>query len=548
MKRNHLANFARLVAAAALVFACVAAGLGIRNASAQADASAAVTRRFTLDTSGLVGHAAGPFKLNFQLVDADAARRNSVTVRNVAFGQGGSAGAVERAAGGASGDLGLGVTLNDSALVNDFAQEFTPGDRLSFDLQLTEGGAAAGGRADSFTFAILDRDGSPIPTRSGLGASPEQGDGSDVLIVASFGLPTTVEAFETERTRAPKAGGPAVETGAPEVNQLPVVKARGLVLDAGADGTANVAPDDLDAGSFDPDAGDSVRLSMSPAGPFGVGAHQLSFVVTDSRGGASAAVVTVTVVDRTAPVVNSAPGVQTVSAGEGCRAVVPDLRALVAASDNVTPSAALALTQEPAAGSALGFGEHAIRFVVRDAAGNAATASTALRVADGQAPSVSAALGWAGVVNRTVGTFRVEFAAADGCDAAAQAAAVMELPEAGLQYEAVFERADGDGSRLEIRLDAGRGRAVLRGPDEAAAREQLRQLLADGGARVTAGQQLTLHLMERPASRGHYDQYTYVYSQGALVEMKAPKLTLRASAGDAAGNTATALAAPVFRR
>src|SRR5579859_8130563 len=82
----------------------------------------------TLDTSPLIGHPAGPFSLNFQFTDGQGTgdANNTVTLSSFAFG-GGSAAGGPSLTGGASGSLGSGVVLTDSAFFNAFTEGFTPG-------------------------------------------------------------------------------------------------------------------------------------------------------------------------------------------------------------------------------------------------------------------------------------------------------------------------------------------------------------------------------------------------------------------------------------
>jgi rhodanese-related sulfurtransferase len=85
------------------------------------------------------------------------------------------------------------------------------------------------------------------------------------------------------------------------INHPPVAIARNASVAAGGACTAGVAPSALDNGSFDPDNGDALTLSLEPVGPFGLGDHAVSLVATDRYGRASMAPSTVTVVDRSAP-------------------------------------------------------------------------------------------------------------------------------------------------------------------------------------------------------------------------------------------------------
>lgn len=128
-----------------------------------------------LDTNAMNG-AAG-YALAFQLNDGSGVgdSNNTVTLSNFSFG-GGSAGSCGVAGnceplGGASGDASSisGITLTDSDFFNSFAQRFTPGNTLSFKLNLTTN-LDAGGTPDAFGFSILDNTGTPLPTLDVLGA------------------------------------------------------------------------------------------------------------------------------------------------------------------------------------------------------------------------------------------------------------------------------------------------------------------------------------------------------------------------------------------
>jgi rhodanese-related sulfurtransferase len=88
------------------------------------------------------------------------------------------------------------------------------------------------------------------------------------------------------------------------INHPPVAIARKASVAAGGACTANVAPAAIDAGSFDPDNGDAVTLSIDPAGPFALGDHAVSLIASDRFGRSSAAPSTVTVVDGSAPILS----------------------------------------------------------------------------------------------------------------------------------------------------------------------------------------------------------------------------------------------------
>ncbi|MHB8522674.1 MAG: HYR-like domain-containing protein, partial [Limisphaerales bacterium] len=86
-----------------------------------------------------------------------------------------------------------------------------------------------------------------------------------------------------------------------DANQPPVAKCKNVTVSAGVNCTANALIDD---GSFDPDAGDTITLSQSPAGPYSLGDTTVTLTATDSHGASSSCQATVTVVDTTPPMPN----------------------------------------------------------------------------------------------------------------------------------------------------------------------------------------------------------------------------------------------------
>lgn len=116
-------------------------------ASTAAPARADFLYHISVDTHSLIGHLAGPFSLDFQLIDGDGIADNTVTLTGLPSGS---------------------VVLTDAHFLNEIVQPFVPGPSLAFDLSTTN--AFAGGIPDAFSFAILDSHGWEIPTFSPSGA------------------------------------------------------------------------------------------------------------------------------------------------------------------------------------------------------------------------------------------------------------------------------------------------------------------------------------------------------------------------------------------
>lgn len=178
--------------------------------------AAAVT--VSLDTSGLIGHPAGPFALDFQLTDGSGAgdANNTFTLTNFLIDGGGALGSSAPALlGGATGDIATGVTLIDSAFLNEFTQAFAPGGSLSFTLQFTTN-VDAGGTPDEFAFAILDGTGTALPSTS----FANLGFDSQLVIDIDSSSPT-IQVFAADNTIAPQGGGGPISLGAPVISSTP---------------------------------------------------------------------------------------------------------------------------------------------------------------------------------------------------------------------------------------------------------------------------------------------------------------------------------------
>jgi hypothetical protein len=93
----------------------------------------------TLDTHALIGNAAGPFYLGFQLADGSLSGdgNNAVTVSNVQFGGGAAIPPGCDPNSGASGDLSSSVTMTDLSVFAICTEAIVPGSTLSFDISYT---------------------------------------------------------------------------------------------------------------------------------------------------------------------------------------------------------------------------------------------------------------------------------------------------------------------------------------------------------------------------------------------------------------------------
>ncbi|HTG16777.1 MAG TPA: alpha-amylase family glycosyl hydrolase, partial [Blastocatellia bacterium] len=89
----------------------------------------------------------------------------------------------------------------------------------------------------------------------------------------------------------------------------------------------------------------------------------------DNAGNISAAASQVVRIDLTQPAV-TCPAATSASANASCQAAIPNVVPGVTASDNLTPTGSLLVTQSPAAGMMVGLGQHMITVTVTDLAEN----------------------------------------------------------------------------------------------------------------------------------------------------------------------------------
>jgi hypothetical protein len=140
--------------------------------SASWAAAAPLTFQVVVNTTPLVGNAAGPFALDFQLNDGSGLSdgNNTATISDFSFtGAGAGPTGLPSRVGGATGSLSSTVSLTDSGFLNEFFQGFTAGNSLRFLVTLTSN-VDAGLAPDAFSFAILDRNLLNVAT-TGLGDS-----------------------------------------------------------------------------------------------------------------------------------------------------------------------------------------------------------------------------------------------------------------------------------------------------------------------------------------------------------------------------------------
>jgi hypothetical protein len=177
----------------------------------------------SLDTSGLMGHSAGPFYIDFQLNDGSGNFSEGVNTAKISNFSGGRLTGTPQLFGGATGSLAAGSTLtlkDNAALINEFFQTFTPGSLVSFHVSLTTN-VDSGPIPDAFSFSILDNLLSPIPTTNF----------ADAFLFVNI---NSAIATQPDLLNSILAGDPTrppfISIGMPQVTGIPVVPETGSAI------------------------------------------------------------------------------------------------------------------------------------------------------------------------------------------------------------------------------------------------------------------------------------------------------------------------------
>jgi hypothetical protein len=145
---------------------------------------------------------------------------------------------------------------------------------------------------------------------------------------------------------------------------------------------ACAAPASINNGSFDPDSGDTITLTQSPAGPYQTGSTLVTLTVTDSKGASSSCTGTVTVVDSEPPKITCpAPLTVECSSSAGATAAVGG----TTAQDNCGST----VMSCSGAGTSFPLGATTVTCTASDMAKNTSSCSTTVTVVDTTPPKVS---------------------------------------------------------------------------------------------------------------------------------------------------------------
>ena len=161
----------------------------------------------------------------------------------------------------------------------------------------------------------------------------------------------------------------------------PVAACKNITVDTGSnDCSEPVTAQQVNDGSHDDDFGDTIKLSLSPAGPYNVGATMVTLTVTDNHGLASSCTATITVQDKTKPVV-TLNGLANVTVE--CHTSFTDPGAT--ATDNCTPD----LMATPSGSVDVNTpGSYVLTYSATDASTNTGTATRTVVVVDSTPPDL----------------------------------------------------------------------------------------------------------------------------------------------------------------
>jgi hypothetical protein len=126
--------------------------------------------------------------------------------------------------------------------------------------------------------------------------------------------------------------------------------------------------------------GDTPTVLNNAPSQFLTGTNAVIWTATDRCGNSSTCTQFVIVVDSQPPIITQCAPSMTASASANGQASVPVFTNAVVATDNCTPASALAITQNPIAGTLAGLGTNTITITVKDAVGNASQCATSFIV------------------------------------------------------------------------------------------------------------------------------------------------------------------------
>jgi hypothetical protein len=194
-------------------------------------------------------------------------------------------------------------------------------------------------------------------------------------------------------------------------NQPPLAKCKSVTVSVGASCSADASIND---GSFDPDTGDIITLTQSPAGPYPLGDTVVTLTVIDSQGASSECAATVTVADNTPPSVTCKD--VTVFLNASGDASVTEADVVASKSDNCgVPTIALSKS----AFTCANLGANTVTVTADDGHGNSASCTATVTVKDNILPAIVCPDAITRIADQGVCSALISFAATatDNCSA-----------------------------------------------------------------------------------------------------------------------------------
>jgi len=162
-------------------------------------------------------------------------------------------------------------------------------------------------------------------------------------------------------------------------NTPPVALCKNVTVST-SPGMCSAVSASVDNGSFDPDAGDTITITQSPSGPFGLGTTTVTLTVTDNHGASAQCQGTITVVDTEPPKISCPAPITTECTGpSGANATV-----VPSATDNCG-----AVTASCSPSSPFPLGTTTVTCTATDTAGNQSSCNTTVKVVDTKPPVVT---------------------------------------------------------------------------------------------------------------------------------------------------------------
>ena len=169
-------------------------------------------------------------------------------------------------------------------------------------------------------------------------------------------------------------GGLGISAGGP-----PVARCKDVTVST-SPGMCSTVSASVDDGSFDADAGDTITLSQTPGGPYGLGTTVVILTVTDSHGASSQCSATVTVVDTVPPAITCPASITEECTGPSGASAT----AVPSATDNCD-----AVTASCSPSGPFPLGTTTVSCTATDTAGNQSSCNTAVKIVDTTPPVVT---------------------------------------------------------------------------------------------------------------------------------------------------------------